>query len=67
LTWQAVDGAFGYAITVDGDDPLNVGMTLQYDVTGLTAATEYSFEVAAYTATGELGEWAGPVTATTNA
>ncbi|MFJ7151807.1 chitinase [Streptomyces sp. NPDC100445] len=65
LSWSAVTGATGYAVYRDGakvQTPTGTSAT----VSGLTASTAYSFQVAAVNAAGESAKSAA-VTATTGA
>ncbi|MBT2404720.1 MULTISPECIES: chitinase [unclassified Streptomyces] len=63
LSWNAVSGATGYYVYQDGVRVQSVTGT-STQVTGLTAATSYSFQVSAYNAAGE-GSKSAPVTGTT--
>ncbi|MFJ9156844.1 chitinase [Streptomyces griseoviridis] len=63
LSWTAVPGATGYAVYRDGVKTQTAGGT-SATVTGLTAATAYSFQVTATNDTGESARSA-TVTATT--
>lgn len=47
LTWNTVDGATGYAISVGGTQVGTVGAVLTYDASGLDFGTQYSFAVKA--------------------
>ncbi|MFI1148892.1 chitinase [Streptomyces sp. NPDC020817] len=63
LSWNAVSGASGYYVYQDGVRVKTVsGSPAQ--ITGLTAATSYSFQVSAYNAAGE-GPKSAAVTGTT--
>ncbi|MFF4577509.1 chitinase [Streptomyces sp. NPDC001389] len=63
LAWNAVGGASGYHVYQDGVRVRTVTGT-SAQITGLTAATSYSFQVSAYNAAGE-GPKSAPVTGTT--
>ncbi|KIF06676.1 chitinase [Streptomyces sp. RSD-27] len=63
LAWNAVGGASGYHVYRDGVRVQTVTGT-SAQVTGLTAATSYSFQVSAYNAAGE-GPKSAAVTGTT--
>ncbi|MCB5178438.1 chitinase [Streptomyces antimicrobicus] len=63
LTWNAVGGASGYHVHRDGVRVATVTSTSR-NVTGLTPATSYSFQVSAYNQAGE-GPLSAPVTGTT--
>ncbi|MEV7556305.1 glycoside hydrolase family 18 protein [Streptomyces sp. NPDC089795] len=63
LTWSAVPGATAYTVHRDGAAPLTV-TSASAAVTGLTAATTYTFTVGAVNAAG-AGPQSAPVTATT--
>ncbi|MET9323242.1 glycoside hydrolase family 18 protein [Streptomyces sp. NPDC003038] len=63
LSWNAVGGAAGYYVYQDGARVQTVTGT-SAQITGLTAATSYSFRVSAYNAAGE-GPKSAPVTGTT--
>jgi hypothetical protein len=64
LSWGSVVAASGYRYRVDGGLPVDVGVALSAQVTGLTASTQYSFEVQAYNGVGD-GPWSAPVLETT--
>ncbi|MEU3313092.1 glycoside hydrolase family 18 protein [Streptomyces sp. NPDC006687] len=63
LSWNAVSGASGYHVYQDGARVQTVSAT-SAQLTGLAAATSYSFQVSAYNAAGE-GPKSAPVTGTT--
>ncbi|MFF5485370.1 chitinase [Streptomyces virginiae] len=63
LTWSAVPGATSYTVHRDGAAPLSV-TSASAAVTGLTAATTYTFRVSAANAAGTSPQSA-PATATT--
>lgn len=63
LTWSAVPGATSYTVHRDGAAPLSV-TSASAAVTGLTAATTYTFRVSAVNAAGTSPQSA-PATATT--
>ncbi|MGW3323336.1 chitinase [Streptomyces virginiae] len=63
LTWTAVPGATSYTVHRDGAAPLSV-TSASAAVTGLTAATTYTFRVSAANAAGTSPQSA-PATATT--
>ncbi|MYV73985.1 chitinase [Streptomyces sp. SID1046] len=63
LTWSAVPGATSYTVHRDGAAPLSV-TAASAAVTGLTAATTYTFRVSAANAAGTSPQSA-PATATT--
>ncbi|MFF1781555.1 chitinase [Streptomyces virginiae] len=63
LTWSAVPGATSYTVHRDGAAPLSV-TSASAAVTGLTAATTYTFRVSAASAAGTSPQSA-PATATT--
>ncbi|MFG2877771.1 chitinase [Streptomyces sp. NPDC048337] len=63
LSWNAVSGATGYYVYQDGVRVQTV-TTASAQITGLAAATSYSFQVSAYNAAGE-GPKSAPVTGTT--
>ncbi|MFG2976688.1 chitinase [Streptomyces sp. NPDC048331] len=63
LSWSAVPGATSYTVHRDGAAPLTV-TSASAAVTGLTAATTYTFTVGAVNAAG-AGPQSAPVTATT--
>ncbi|MEV8568000.1 glycoside hydrolase family 18 protein [Streptomyces sp. NPDC051322] len=65
LSWNAVTGATGYTVYRNGAKALTASGT-SATVTGLSAATSYSFQVAASNAAGESAKSAA-VTATTAA
>ncbi|WP_420706829.1 chitinase [Streptomyces sp. NRRL S-237] len=65
LTWSAVPGATSYTVHRDGAAPLSV-TSASATVTGLTAATTYTFRVSAANAAGTSPQSA-PATATTPA
>ncbi|MFG2486498.1 chitinase [Streptomyces virginiae] len=65
LTWSAVPGATSYTVHRDGAAPLSV-TSASATVTGLTAATTYTFQVSAANAAGTSPQSA-PATATTPA
>lgn len=66
LTWNALAGATGYKIRRDGVTVTDVGNVLTFDVTGLTAVTQYGFEVLAYNTAGD-GPYSAQVLETTQA
>lgn len=55
----------GYEYRIDGVTIVDVGNVLTYDVTGLTPATEYDFEIRAYDGQGNRSAWSPVVSATT--
>lgn len=59
LTWDAVPGADGYEIEIDGGAPIDVGDVLTADATGL-AVGSYDFRVRAYDSNGP-GLWSDPI------
>lgn len=63
LSWNPVGGATGYYVYQDGVRVRSLAGT-STQVTGLAAATSYSFQVSAYSAAGE-GPRSAPVTGTT--
>ncbi|MFD5419791.1 chitinase [Streptomyces sp. NPDC127069] len=63
LSWNAVSGASGYYVYQDGARVQTV-TSAPAQITGLAAATSYSFQVSAYNAAGE-GPKSPPVTGTT--
>ncbi|MER7826486.1 glycoside hydrolase family 18 protein [Streptomyces sp. NPDC096097] len=63
LTWSAVPGATSYTVHRDGAAPLSV-TSASATVTGLTAATTYTFRVGAVNAAG-AGPQSVPASATT--
>ncbi|MGW6840656.1 chitinase [Streptomyces sp. NPDC054958] len=63
LTWSAVPGATSYTVHRDGAAPLSV-TSASATVTGLTAATTYTFRVSAVNAAG-AGPQSAPASATT--
>ncbi|MGW5851871.1 chitinase [Streptomyces sp. NPDC055254] len=63
LSWNAVGGATGYHVYQDGVRVQSV-TPASAQITGLTAATSYSFQVSAYNAAGE-GPRSAAVTGTT--
>ncbi|RKT06594.1 chitinase [Streptomyces sp. 3211.6] len=63
LSWNAVSGASGYYVYQDGARVQTV-TAASTQITGLAAATSYSFQVSAYNAAGE-GPKSPPVTGTT--
>ncbi|KJY28914.1 chitinase [Streptomyces katrae] len=63
LSWNAVSGASGYYVYQDGVRVQTV-TSAPAQITGLAAATSYSFQVSAYNAAGE-GPKSPPVTGTT--
>ncbi|MFJ6051395.1 chitinase [Streptomyces sp. NPDC092307] len=63
LTWSAVPGATSYTVHRDGAAPLSV-TSASATVTGLTAATTYTFRVGAVNAAG-AGPQSAPASATT--
>ncbi|MGW7059170.1 chitinase [Streptomyces sp. NPDC054904] len=63
LSWNAVGGAAGYHVYQDGVRVKSV-TDASAQITGLAAATSYSFQVSAYNAAGE-GTRSAPVTGTT--
>ncbi len=65
LSWNAVSSATGYYVYQDGVRVKTVtGGAASTQITGLAAATSYSFQVSAYNAAGE-GPKSAPVTGTT--
>ena len=65
-TWNALAGATGYKIRRDGVTVVDVGNVVTYDATGLTASTQYGFEVLAYNTAGD-GPYSVQVLETTQA
>lgn len=55
----------GYEYRKDGGSPVDVGNVLTTTVTGLTADTEYDFEIRAYDGAGNRSAWSSVVSATT--
>ena len=66
LSWTAVVGATGYAVEIDGAEPIDVGTATTYAHTGVAAATSHTYRVRARDADG-AGPWSSPVTGTTAA
>lgn len=62
--WYIVYGAPGFNPATEGT-LINTGVTNPYTLTGLTAATTYSFYVKAICGVGDESLWAGPYTFTT--
>ncbi|MBV2128153.1 fibronectin type III domain-containing protein [Arsukibacterium indicum] len=67
LTWNALSGATGYKIRVDGVDVTDVGNVLTFDVTDLAELTQYGFEVLGYNGAGDGPYSEPPVLETTQA
>ena len=66
LEWDAVLQAGGYEYRVDGGTPVDVGLNVTAEVTGLTAGTSYDFEVRAYNDAG-TSDWSAVVSQSTQA
>lgn len=70
LSWTASTdavGVTGYEYRVDGGAAVDAGAGTAETVSGLTAATTYSFEVRAYDAAGNRSGWSTAAVATTDA
>lgn len=68
LSWSASTdnvAVTGYEYRIDGGSAVDAGAGTTEAVTGLTAATEYDFEVRAYDAAGNKSDWSTVATATT--
>lgn len=69
LEWSASTdnvAVSGYEYRVDGGTAVDAGAGLSESVTGLTAETEYDFEVRAYDAAGNRSGWSTVATETTD-
>lgn len=60
-------GVTGYEYRIDGGSAVDMGLTKPFTVSGLTASTEYGFEVRAYDAAGNASAWSSVVSETTDA
>ena len=70
LAWTASTdavGVTGYEYRIDGGTAVDAGAGVAETVTGLTASTEYDFEVRAYDAAGNRSGWSSVATETTDA
>lgn len=68
LTWTGVPGAAGYRIYRSGvSEVVGVANSTTGRVGGLTPNTSYSFQVAAFTASGQIGPKSTPATGRTKA
>ncbi len=70
LSWTASTdavGVTGYEYRVDGGTAVDAGAGLSELVTGLTAATAYTFHVRAYDTAGNFSAWSTVANATTSA
>jgi chitodextrinase len=68
LAWSASTdavGVTGYEYRINGGSAVDAGAGLSESVTGLTAATSYTFEVRAYDAAGNRSGWSASDSATT--
>jgi len=65
VSWNAVVGAAGYRIRIEGGSWSDLGNVTTYQHTGLDAGTEYCYEVLAYNSESVDGPSAGPACATT--
>jgi len=65
VSWDAVAGAAGYRIRVDGGSWTDVGNVTSYQHTDLDAGTQYCYEVRAYNSESVDGPSAGPACAMT--
>ena len=70
LSWTASTdnvAVTGYEYRIDGGAAVDAGAGTTETVTGLTAATEYDFELRAYDAAGNASAWSTAATETTDA
>jgi chitodextrinase len=68
LSWSpSVDNiaVTGYEIRIDGGAPIDIGLNLNSNRTGLSENTEYDFEVRAYDAAGNRSDWSPVETVST--
>ncbi len=56
VTWDAVPGATGYSVQINGADPVNITGETSYTFTGLASGTAYSVQVTASNATDTSGK-----------
>lgn len=66
LEWDWVTDAFGYQIEINGSQIINItkGSTMQYEFSGVTPDTAYTFRLRAYNVGGE-SPWTEPLKLTT--
>ena len=57
--------AINYQVRINGGAPIDVGTALNYQATGLTLETGYTFQVRAYDASGNYSAWCTAVLGTT--
>lgn len=65
LSWNALSGATSYEYRIDSGSAVSVGPNTSAQATGLSADTQYSFQVRARNDAG-AGPWSSVVQATTN-
>ena len=69
LTWTAStdnQGVTGYEYRINGGTAIDAGAGVSESVTGLSAGTEYTFNVRAYDAAGNRSGWSASATASTD-